>query len=150
MTTTHPSQLVEGPLCNLSFANHVDLIGGSTGELQDLMQATLDQDSKFTLRIQSAYPQATLDQDSKFTLRIQSAYPQATLDQDSKFTLRIQSAYPQATLDQYVLNLFTAFSHVLSDYSTSLKLLSGITQQHSDNTLFQASFSLTQATLNLL
>ena len=131
MTTIYPSQLVEGPLCNLSFANHVDLIGGSTGELQDLMQATLDQDSKFTLRIQSAYPQATLDQ-------------------DSKFTLRIQSAYPQATLDQYVLNLFTAFSHVLSDYSTSLKLLSGITQQHSDNTLFQASLSLTQATLNLL
>ena len=36
MTTTHSSPSVKGPLCNLRFASDIDLMGSSSGELQDL------------------------------------------------------------------------------------------------------------------
>ena len=43
MTTTHPSPLVEGrPIRNLQFADDSDLIGSSSGELQDLTKRPLD------------------------------------------------------------------------------------------------------------
>ena len=42
---THPSPLVEGPyiyMCNLQFTDDKDLIGGSSGELQDLTNRLVD------------------------------------------------------------------------------------------------------------
>ena len=39
MTTTHPSPL---PICNLRFADDIDLMGGSNGELQDLTNRLAD------------------------------------------------------------------------------------------------------------
>ena len=42
MTTTHPSPLVEGPYAAKRFADDIDLMGGSTGELQDLTNRLVD------------------------------------------------------------------------------------------------------------
>ena len=41
MTTTHPSPLVEGS-CNLRFADDINLMGGSNGELQDITNRLVD------------------------------------------------------------------------------------------------------------
>ena len=41
MTTTHPSPFVEGS-CNLRFADDINLMGGSNGELQDLTSRLVD------------------------------------------------------------------------------------------------------------
>ena len=37
MTTTHPSSLVEGPEATYDFADDIDFMGGSSDELQDLI-----------------------------------------------------------------------------------------------------------------
>ena len=43
MTTIHLSPLVEGPMCNLWFADDISLTGSSNGELQDLANRLIEQ-----------------------------------------------------------------------------------------------------------
>ena len=58
MTTTHPSPL---PICNLRFADDIDLMGGTYGELQDLTNRLVDRAVAYGMEVSTIMTNSTIN-----------------------------------------------------------------------------------------